>query len=69
MTGYRDGRGVIQLNSFPDTKQFLRVTNFSESGGCSLSGLTTVQENFDKRDKKAQITFPLRHISPLQVVK
>jgi hypothetical protein len=30
----------------------------------------TVQENFDKRDKKkAQITFPLRHISPPKVVK
>jgi hypothetical protein len=28
-----------------------------------------VQENFDKRDKKAQITFPLRHFYPLKVVK
>jgi hypothetical protein len=28
-----------------------------------------VQESFDKRDKKAQITFPLRHFYPLKVVK
>jgi hypothetical protein len=28
-----------------------------------------VQENFDKREKKAQITFPLRHFFPLKVVK
>jgi hypothetical protein len=27
-----------------------------------------VQENFDKRDKKKQITFPLRHFFPLKVV-
>jgi hypothetical protein len=32
--------------------------------------INTVQENFDKRDKKkAQITFPLRHFFPLMVVK
>jgi hypothetical protein len=29
---------------------------------------TIIQENFDKRDKKAQITFPLRHFFPLKVV-
>jgi hypothetical protein len=29
-----------------------------------------ITENFDKRDKKTtQITFPLRHFSPLKVVK
>jgi hypothetical protein len=27
-----------------------------------------VQENFDKREKKALITFPLRHFFPLKVV-
>jgi hypothetical protein len=28
-----------------------------------------IQENFDKREKQAQITFPLRHFSLLNVVK
>jgi hypothetical protein len=29
----------------------------------------SVQETFDKRGKKAQITFPLRPFFPLKVVK
>jgi hypothetical protein len=28
-----------------------------------------IQENFEKRKKKAQITFSLRHFFPLKVVK
>jgi hypothetical protein len=32
-------------------------------------GFILIQENFDKRDKKTQITFPLRHFFPLKVVK
>jgi hypothetical protein len=31
--------------------------------------MINVQENFDKRDKKEQINFPLRHNFPLKVVK
>jgi hypothetical protein len=47
----------------------------SEMSDCSADGRKgaplrqKIQENFDKRDKKAQITFPLRYSFPLKVVK
>jgi hypothetical protein len=46
----------------PDLKGFCS-TRESRERNCAI------QENFDKRKKKAQITFPLRHFFPLKVVK
>jgi hypothetical protein len=38
-----DGHAVIQPISFPEAEQVLKVTDFTGSGGSSLSGLSTVQ--------------------------
>jgi hypothetical protein len=40
----------------PMTQQFESLQNYH------------LRENFDKREKKAQITFPFRHFFPLKVV-
>jgi hypothetical protein len=60
---------VQGLEMWPETSRSLSL--FAERFWFALEtsvSKISVKENFDKREKKAQITFPLRHFFPLKVV-
>jgi hypothetical protein len=60
------GPGALRGVFYPPALQSSTVSKTDL--GCTLLSCS-LQENFDKREKKTQITFPLRHVFPLKVVK